>query len=376
MSEAYEVTFLNDSDTSYHFALYQHFPKSPGLNSVAWKVRGIPPKGVIPSSAVVNWTMNYGVSIANWNPNGAVYTGSQVVAAELGKEYQVILTDGDIPAIQSDPIGDTHPGCITLVNDTNIALEMGATIDGTFVAVQTVNGGERMNSLIYGYTCTANTKMERSIGRNSTAHMAGFAQIIHNQSFYRFQALMQVIYPRQYSPSDLQTMIPFPRVLPRSSLVRTLQLWLDKNSPPEHNSKLKGIQQLEEKNLARNQHKAMETASVTELLAILPAKQKRSVEIAKPTLQPLQGEHLKYKSANGEVGARLDVAAQNFWGKDHQTAYFDVRIFNPFAQSYANSSISKCYRKHEMDKKREYEERQSCAFEEPGHFIPIHNTIL
>ena len=32
------------------------------------------------------------------------------------------------------------------------------------------------------------------------------------------------------------------------------------------------------------------------------------------TLQPLQGEHLKYKSANGEVGARLDVAAQNFWG--------------------------------------------------------------
>ena len=41
-----------------------------------------------------------------------------------------------------------------------------------------------------------------------------------------------------------------------------------------------GIQQLEEKNLARNQRKAMETASVTELLAILPAKQKRSVEIA------------------------------------------------------------------------------------------------
>ena len=34
-----------------------------------------------------------------------------------------------------------------------------------------------------------------------------------------------------------------------------------------------------------------------------------------PTLQPLQGEHLKYKSANGEVGARLDVAAHNFWGE-------------------------------------------------------------
>ena len=88
-----------------------------------------------------------------------------------------------------------------------------------------------------------------------------------------------------------------------------------------------------------------------------------------PTLQPLQGEHLKYKSANGEVGARLDVAAQNFWGKDHQTAYFDVRIFNPFAQSYANSSISKCYRKHELDKKREYEERVREI--EHGSFSPL-----
>ena len=31
-------------------------------------------------------------------------------------------------------------------------------------------------------------------------------------------------------------------------------------------------------------------------------------------MQPLQGKHLKYKSANGEVGARLDAAAQNFRG--------------------------------------------------------------
>ena len=41
----------------------------------------------------------------------------------------------------------------------------------------------------------------------------------------------------------------------------------------------------------------------------------------------------------------------------HQTTYFDVRIFNPFAQSYGNSSMSKCHRKDELDKKREYEEQ-------------------
>eukprot|EP00731_Ephydatia_muelleri_P005982 Em0003g230a len=88
-----------------------------------------------------------------------------------------------------------------------------------------------------------------------------------------------------------------------------------------------------------------------------------------PTLQPLQRKHLKYKSANGEVGARLDAASQIFWGKDHQTAYFDVRIFNPFAHSYANSSISKCYRKHELNKKREYEERVREI--EHGSFSPF-----
>ena len=41
----------------------------------------------------------------------------------------------------------------------------------------------------------------------------------------------------------------------------------------------------------------------------------------------------------------------------HQATYFDVRIFNPFAQSYGNSSMSKCHRKDELDKKREYEEQ-------------------
>ena len=55
--------------------------------------------------------------------------------------------------------------------------------------------------------------------------------------------------------------------------------------------------------------------------------------------------------------------------KTNQTAYFDVRIFNPFAQSYANSSISKCYRKHELDKKREYEERVREI--EHGSFSPL-----
>ena len=51
-----------------------------------------------------------------------------------------------------------------------------------------------------------------------------------------------------------------------------------------------------------------------------------------PTLQPLQGEHLKYKSANGEVGARLDVAAQNFGEKT-------TKLPTLMSQSYTNSKV-------------------------------------
>lgn len=37
-------------------------------------------------------------------------------------------------------------------------------------------------------------------------------------------------------------------------------------------------------------------------------------------------EDLKYKTANTEGGARLDIKANDFWGSDQQCAFFDVRI--------------------------------------------------
>ena len=37
-----------------------------------------------------------------------------------------------------------------------------------------------------------------------------------------------------------------------------------------------------------------------------------------PSLQSISGEHLFYRTANREDGARLDVVAESFWGKDRQ----------------------------------------------------------
>lgn len=61
-----------------------------------------------------------------------------------------------------------------------------------------------------------------------------------------------------------------------------------------------------------------------------------------PLLQELTGEVLTHKSANCQDGTRLDVAASGFWGC-RERAFFDVRIFNPFAQTNLNSSLSTCY---------------------------------
>ena len=63
----YKMTFENSTDQPWHFGVYQKNPESPGLTSVAWQVRGVPPQeGDKPSSAQVNWTMQYGICICQF----------------------------------------------------------------------------------------------------------------------------------------------------------------------------------------------------------------------------------------------------------------------------------------------------------------------
>ena len=39
----------------------------------------------------------------------------------------------------------------------------------------------------------------------------------------------------------------------------------------------------------------------------------------------------RYRTANREDGAHLDIVAENFWGRDRQNAFFNIRVFNPYA---------------------------------------------
>ena len=89
----------------------------------------------------------------------------------------------------------------------------------------------------------------------------------------------------------------------------------------------------------------------------------------KPTLQPLTGESFPFRSTNTKEGARLDIKAQNFWDKSKQSTFFDVRIFNSHAPANCSSSTDACYRRHEREKRRAYE--QHVLEVEHGTFTPL-----
>lgn len=54
-------------------------------------------------------------------------------------------------------------------------------------------------------------------------------------------------------------------------------------------------------------------------------------------------------------GARLDIRIQALWGERHQSAFFNVPVFNSFAQNTYRSSQTATYRQHEAVKCRNYE---------------------
>ena len=50
-----------------------------------------------------------------------------------------------------------------------------------------------------------------------------------------------------------------------------------------------------------------------------------------PHFQPIRDEVSTSASANSQDGARLDVAADGFWGSRFERAFIDVKVFNPYA---------------------------------------------
>ena len=59
-----------------------------------------------------------------------------------------------------------------------------------------------------------------------------------------------------------------------------------------------------------------------------------------PDLQSITDETITAATANTSDGARLDIAMNGFWGGRFERTFVDVRVFNPYAPSNRNSTIS------------------------------------
>ena len=86
-----------------------------------------------------------------------------------------------------------------------------------------------------------------------------------------------------------------------------------------------------------------------------------------PALQPLTGENLNNTAITTDE-ARVDVSARDFWTRGQQ-AFFDVRVFNPFAKHHVNKSLTKAFEHNEKEKKRSYNLRVQEV--EQGSFTPL-----
>ena len=89
-------------------------------------------------------------------------------------------------------------------------------------------------------------------------------------------------------------------------------------------------------------------------------------------LLPVDGELNQVKGAQQGDDARMDVTALGFWGT-WQRAFFDVRVLDPFAPSYANKTLPALLKEHEKEKKKKYGERIREI--EKASFTPLVFTV-
>ncbi|KAG0714431.1 hypothetical protein GWK47_014173 [Chionoecetes opilio] len=87
-----------------------------------------------------------------------------------------------------------------------------------------------------------------------------------------------------------------------------------------------------------------------------------------PTLLPLDGEHMQYRTANIDNEARVDLSARGFWTR-RRRAFMEIRIFDPMAACHRGISLEAAHQRNEQEKIRAYGERIQHV--DQGSFTPL-----
>ena len=81
----------------------------------------------------------------------------------------------------------------------------------------------------------------------------------------------------------------------------------------------------------------------------------------------MSGKTLPFGS-NIDDEARLDIVARGFW-QDSEAAFFDIKVFYPFAKTHLNKNLETAFKANEKAKKTKYNARVISI--EHGSFTPI-----
>lgn len=92
MADSYQVTFNNETDSTWTLALYQTLANAVGLDSVSWLQTTVAPSG----SNTLSWSSAHDAAIADYSDEAgaAVYRATQTLSAEPGTAWQIIFADG------------------------------------------------------------------------------------------------------------------------------------------------------------------------------------------------------------------------------------------------------------------------------------------
>ena len=137
-----------------------------------------------------------------------------------------------------------------------------------------------------------------------------------------------------------------------------LIMQLSHSYPPEAKAK-----QAKPKRNTHILHRQQDETAAADLKSTLPSMLKRAMEVssekgASSWLSTLLIAEHGFTLHKGEF--RDALCLRYGWRPPRlQRGFFDVhvRVFNSFVQSHVNTTITQCYRKNELEKKRSYDER-------------------
>lgn len=76
-----------------------------------------------------------------------------------------------------------------------------------------------------------------------------------------------------------------------------------------------------------------------------------------PELHSIAAMSPQYATTSTNDNARLDIQIKGLWGSNHQSAFLNLKVFNPNSPTYKGSQPSSCYVLHERTKERAYKLR-------------------